>query len=334
MADSASDGTFAPLAMVQEVKEAREGELLRLPNVVGLGVGYKQVGGARTDELAVIVYVERKAASGSLGDAERAPGVLAVPTQARVVPRVPQEPLRTLSLPDIRVPTDVQEVGRVEAQTFVDRVRPVKPGYSISHFEVTAGTFGCLVRDVAPPHDIYILSNNHVLANSNVAAPGDAVFQPGPFDGGKVEDTVAHLSRFVPIFLDDPERYNLVDAALAKPLDMRLVTSSIVGLGTPRGTKEAALDMLVTKSGRTTQNTTGTVTGIDVTISVNYGAGVGYFRNQILTTAMSQGGDSGSLLLSPELEATGLLFAGSEEVTIHNSITDVLMALGVELITV
>ncbi len=334
MADAGNDGVFAPLAVVQEVKKAREGELLRLPNVVGLGVGYKQVGGARTDELAVIVYVERKAASGSLRDGERAPGVLEGPAQARVVPREPQEEARTLELPDMRVPTDVQEVGRVEAQTFVDRVRPVKPGYSISHFEVTAGTFGCLVRDVAPPHDIYILSNNHVLANSNVAAPGDAVLQPGPFDGGTVEDVIAHLSRFVPIFLGDPERYNLVDAALAKPLDLRLVTSSVVGLGTPRGTREAALDLLVTKSGRTTQTTTGTVTGIDVTIAVNYGAGVGYFRNQILTTAMSQGGDSGSLLLTPELEATGLLFAGSTEVTIHNSITDVLMALGVELITV
>ena len=333
MADARDDGVFVPLAAVQEVKEAHEGELLRLPNVVGLGVGYKRVGGARTDELAVIVYVERKAAAQSLGSAERAPGVLSAPTQTRVVPRG-QEEARTLPLPDIRVPTDVQEVGRVEAQTFVDRVRPVKPGYSVAHFEVTAGTFGCLVRDVAPPHDVYILSNNHVLANSNVAAPGDAVLQPGIFDGGKPENTVAHLSRFVPIFLGDPERYNLVDAALAKPLDLRLVTSSVVGLGTPRGTREAALDMLVTKSGRTTQTTTGTVTGVDVTIAVNYGAGVGYFRNQILTTAMSQGGDSGSLLVTPELEATGLLFAGSAEVTIHNSITDVLMALGVELITV
>ena len=139
MADAANDGTFAPLAMVQEVKKAREGELLRLPNVVGLGVGYKQVGGARTDELAVIVYVERKAAAQSLRNAERAPGVLDAPAEARVVPRGPQEEARTLSLPNIRVPTDVQEVGRVEAQTFVDRVRPIKPGYSISHFEVTAG---------------------------------------------------------------------------------------------------------------------------------------------------------------------------------------------------
>ena len=93
--------------------------------------------------------------------------------------------------------------------------------------------------------------------------------------------------------------------------------------------------MVVTKSGRTTETTTGRVIGVDATIAVGYGAsGTAYFRNQILTTGMSQGGDSGSLLLERGTgAATGLLFAGSSRVTVHNNISNVLMALGVEIVT-
>jgi hypothetical protein len=49
---------------------------------------------------------------------------------------------------------------------------------------------------------------------------------------------------------------------------------------------------------------------------------------------MSQGGDSGSLLLSrADQMATGLLFAGSSSVTIHNNITNVIMALKISIVT-
>ena len=69
-------------------------------------------------------------------------------------------------------------------------------------------------------------------------------------------------------------------------------------------------------------------------VTPNPPAGVAYFRNQIFTKAMSQGGDSGSLLLSrADQKATGLLFAGSPQVTVHHNIANVLMALDVDLIT-
>jgi hypothetical protein len=48
---------------------------------------------------------------------------------------------------------------------------------------------------------------------------------------------------------------------------------------------------------------------------------------------MAAGGDSGSLLMNFDLEAVGLLFAGSPLVTIHNHIADVQNALGVEVVT-
>ena len=55
------------------------------------------------------------------------------------------------------------------------------------------------MRDAATGQRL-ILSNNHVLANSNDAQVGDTVVQPGSIDGGHaVSDKIAELERFVPI---------------------------------------------------------------------------------------------------------------------------------------
>ena len=75
------------------------------------------------------------------------------------------------------------------------------------------------------------------------------------------------------------------------------------------------------KTGRTTNFTTGTVTNINATVNVNYGGGnVARMARQIVTTHMSAGGDSGSLLCDMKRNAVGLLFAGSATRTIHNHI--------------
>lgn len=303
---------------LQAGKEAREKEILTLPNVVGVGLGYKEVKGKETKEVCVSVYVEKKVPRDQLSKNQLVPSTL-------VVPETTEE-----------VKVDVREVGRVVALAFNSRVRPAKPGHSIGHYRITAGTFGCLARDACYPGHIYILSNNHVLANSNAAAIGDSIIQPGRVDGGSSPgDKVATLSRFVPIHFGGVDDYNLVDAALARPVDMRMIMASINALGIPRGIAEATLGMEVTKSGRTTQVTTGKVIGVDATIRVGYHtAGTAYFRNQIITSNMSRGGDSGSLLMSREGHmATGLLFAGSNKVTVHNNILNVMMALRVDIIT-
>ncbi len=300
------------LVKVQAVKDANEEKLLPLPNVVGVGIGYKEKSGKQTSEVCVKVYVESKVDKQKLSPTE-------------IIPPAYD-----------KVKTDVHEVGRINALKFKSKIRPSTPGYSIGHYKVTAGTFGCLVRDVCSPCRVHILSNNHVLANSNASRIGDPILQPGHYDGGSYPaDLIARLSRFVPIYFGHANRYNLVDAALALPTNQRDVTASIVNIGIPKGTVEAALGMKVIKSGRTTETTTGRVIGVNVSVAVGYGSpGVAYFRNQILTTNMSKGGDSGSLLLSKDDQlATGLLFAGSDKVTVHNNIANVLMALGVEIIT-
>jgi hypothetical protein len=298
-------------AEIAEVRVPAEAEILVKANVNGMGFGYKTVKGKTTDKPCIKVYVTEKLP----------------PEQVTVEDLVPQE--------FMGVPLDVEEVGIIEAQEFKVRVRPARPGYSIGHYRITAGTFGCLVRDRCCS-GIYILSNNHVLANSNAANIGDPILQPGRYDGGTLpDDLIAKLTRFVPINFGDINQYNLVDAAIAHPIETRLVRADIINIGIPQGCAEAGLDMPVMKSGRTTQTTKGAVVGLDVSIAVTYGGGrVAYFRDQILTTNMSAGGDSGSLLLNTEREAVGLLFAGSDKVTVHNRITNVLLALGVELVII
>jgi predicted ATP-dependent Lon-type protease len=91
--------------------------------------------------------------------------------------------------------------------------------------------------------------------------------------------------------------------------------------------------MAVRKSGRTTGFTTGEITVIEATVTVCYGSGKdAVFENQLIMGPMSQGGDSGSLIVAAgSLQAVGLLFAGSEQSTIANPIQAVLNCLDVTL---
>ena len=118
------------------------------------------------------------------------------------------------------------------------------------------------------------------------------------------------------------QQANQVDGAVAKPTGPEVVSNEILEIGTVTEDTEPELGMEVKKSGRTTGVTTGTIQLLDASVNVGYGgAKTALFTNQILTTNMSQGGDSGSLLVSREgNRAVGLLFAGSDQVTIHNPI--------------
>lgn len=339
---------MAELQDVREVKEKHKEEILSRPNVVGVGAGYKRQGGEATDQIVVVALVKEKLPLSALSAEE------VVPTHVD------------------GILTDVVEVGELKAlQARTDRWRPAPPGVSLGHYRITAGTFGCVVRDRNSGERL-ILSNNHVLANENDADVGDAILQPGVADGGiAAQDTIATLLRYIPLHYegepsDDsclPLRWvgdaaraigwqsladrlardavapsNLVDAALARPVDAN-ISEEILEIGLVGGTTPALLGMAVRKSGRTTGLTTGQVQVIDATVRVTYSGGrIARFENQILTSDMSLGGDSGSLLVSSETlvasetpVAVGLLFGGSDVVTIHSPIDIVLELLAVDL---
>jgi hypothetical protein len=124
-----------------------------------------------------------------------------------------------------------------------------------------------------------------------------------------------------------------VDCALARPVNDGDVLDDILTIGKVTGTVEAALGMALRKSGRTTGFTTGEVLVVDATVDVSYGTNqTARFEGQIIAGAMSEGGDSGSLVVSGDPpKAVGLLFAGSSQSTILNPIQLVLDALEIDI---
>ncbi|OXM53807.1 hypothetical protein CFP71_20755 [Amycolatopsis thailandensis] len=342
---------FLSLATVQA---SEENALLDRQNVVGVALGTKWSGGTDTGEKAITVLVDTKLPSELLRDDDLIPATLSgVPTDVQQVGvlqagRTVAPPKVNGASPSLAEAPAAPPVRQVETPreavdplTLARRFRPAFGGVSVGHFQITAGTYGTAVYDAAAlpgiPPRFYILSNNHVLANTNAAAIGDPILQPGPFDGGVIpSDIIARLSRYVPIKFITPGQpvpLNFVDAAVAEgqfhDLDRR-----IFWVGDLRGVNPApTVGLAVQKTGRTTNWTTGRITNINATVDVNYGGGrVARFANQLLTTNMSAGGDSGSIVAELDNDfAVGLLFAGSPAVTVVNRITLVEAALGIRV---
>lgn len=342
------------------------GRLLQKPNVIGVGSGYREKGGKKTDEKAIIVFVTKKVAPHRLnGEA--------------IVPRTLQgQRVDVMEIGEVRFME--QEIPAAQEEDEAppqgggrrSRQRPAPGGVSIGHYKVTAGTLGCAVTDQGTG-EIFILSNNHVLANSSTgedgrASAGDPVLQPGSYDGGMAEgDTIARLERFVPLCLTSQPpncvtaRYweslanrilarlrsgyrlyleksngegNLIDAALARPLHEGSLSPEILELGRPGGTAEVYPGDGVVFSGRTSGVVRGAVIARDVSLFITMEQGKElYFVDQLVTSAVSRPGDSGSLLLDEQNRAAGLLFAGSEKVSVCNRFQNVSRLLRVELLS-
>ena len=206
-----------------------------------------------------------------------------------------------------------------------------------------AGTLGALVQDERGRQ--YLLSNNHVLARSDHASLGDAVVQPGLIDNnctpngdGAGTQPVGNVTGWLPLSAHSTN----ADAAIAEvgshmvdPLGSiqefgsrqpdgtlaaaPLGTSSTGGKGEP-----ATLQLRVAKSGRTTGLTCGSVSVVDVDVSVDYYRDCAethpylskIFTHQIGVSGnhLSDAGDSGAVLVDTEnAEPVGLYFAGGSD---------------------
>jgi hypothetical protein len=319
------------------MNEILKRELLKKKNVVAVCTGQKYIKGVNTRRAAIVVFVTQKI------------------------------PISQLSAEDIvpdtidGIKSDVQISGPIKALAF-DRTkkwRPAPGGVSIGHPLITAGTLGMIVRK---GNIRYILSNNHVLANSNNAKIGDETWQPGKYDGGGAMDLIGHLADFITInFLGDgstcpvargwawvfnafaklfhrksrQKTYSLennkVDCAITRPFDED-VSEEILEIGVPNGFNMSELNVgdVIKKSGRTSGLNEGTVIGMDGVASVGYDDKIAVFEDQIFTTQIAQGGDSGSAVLNERNQVVGLLFAGSDQMTIVNKIANVIDALGLD----
>jgi hypothetical protein len=221
-----------------------------------------------------------------------------------------------------------------------------------------AGTLGGAVVD--SNGNLFILSNNHVLAQTNTISPGEPIIHPASLDSvckDPLEDpkTVATLTDFVDIKFCQAKgplllrcKNNTVDAAIAavEP-DMVASDGYILDIGPTGSTPASAyVGMKVQKSGRSTGYTTGTVAAVDVSVLVCYAlpctvaANLANFVNQVRVgpAGFSGLGDSGSMILEckesggacdPSPAPVGLLFAGGDGSTFFNRFEDVQSAFGV-----
>jgi len=215
------------------------------------------------------------------------------------------------------------------------------------------GTLGALVAD--RDNNLFILSNNHVLAESDQARAGDTIVQPALVDlncNPQAGRTVGSLRYVVPI---ESSQSN-VDAALAAATPAVDGTGAILQLGpavngvlSPAAPAEGTGETLtagllnqlrVVKSGRTTGLTCSTVNTVNLSVQVDYYYDCAETKPYYTKTYVNQigmpgisfadSGDSGALVLdAANAQPVGLFFASGADDTNHgfsvaNPIQDVL----------
>ncbi len=232
---------------------------------------------------------------------------------------------------------------------------PIALGTSGSNIDDKSGIYCCggtlgslLIRNGS----YYILSNNHVLARSDLAAQGEPISQPGLIDTNcstAGTQTVANLTSFVNLETASTN----VDAAIALIVPGAVdLAGNILSLGatatgsTPdsgpphQGMGIAAfIGQSVAKSGRTSGLTCGSVAVTNLSTSVTYprpcNGNTSFTANYTHQIAVSGGsasfsfqGDSGSLIVDEQTaDPVALLYGGSDTDSVGNPVGDVLAAL-------
>lgn len=280
-------------------------------NVQGIGLGYKVKNGFSSFEKCIKVFVSKKILKEDILKEDL------IPTTYK------------------GIKTDVFESGFMIIESLTDKVRPVPGGYNIGPISTdNSGTFGCLVTD---SKYYYILSNNHILSyygkvplDTLIVQPSTKILTPDP------ENAIATLSKFIPLQMatTKSEPINYVDCAIAKITKRSQVYTQIAFIGRIKAITNATLGIDVQKVGSITELTYGKVTGLNVRCRIFGKKGeVCIFKNQVITTKMTEGGDSGSILLNMNMEAIGLGMSGSTTTTMFNPIKEVLSALNVQIVT-
>jgi endonuclease G, mitochondrial len=211
------------------------------------------------------------------------------------------------------------------------KLQSIQPGISIGHARGSAGTLGMLVRGIdGDANTVYVLSADHVLADTDVPSAGDAIIQPGREDGGGANDVVAALTRRSVIF----------DAAVATYVDdgMRTITNQVAQ--TPdviHGFDFAEIGTVLVKAGAVSCVTQAEVDGI----GLFEGLGPGYHLKQVSLDIddgpIATGGDSGAIWYDPTTSrAVGLHVRGNafatpqEQFAIATSVVKLCAALRID----
>lgn len=304
----------AAQSKVKEVREKHEPELFAIEGVSGVSVD--------EENNEIIVYIEKPEIS------NKVPKKLeGFPVRHEVIGRI--EALQTTTAPSPITISLTTTYSRTAKQ------RPVFGGISVGNPYITAGTLGLVT------YDGKVLSNAHVLAldsKSNFLPIGTPTWQPGKIDGGTTYDQIGALYKYIPIIFNKIRANNYADAAISTLTvggnQGSVLDGTNTGFYTISGTTTVTKGDTVRKSGRTTGVTTNTVIDTQASVRVSYGTKWAIFRDQILVSHVNQpfsaGGDSGSAV-DKDGEFVGLLFAGSDTITVVNKGKYILGPLGISV---
>ncbi len=303
---------------IRPIKKKAEADLLKRPGVQAVDIGPKIVGGKKTGELAIRVYVaEKKDVPPKQRIPEEIDGVSTDVIQLKFklnafVPVV-----------DIAPRVDATRYGTIKGGMSVGPCRSVflePPDVPVAGNYNVVGTLGALVID-NESGDRWALTNFHVAAVTDGWSVGDSMAQPGLPDGGACPaDGIGDLRRAV-IAGTTGAGGPGVDGAVIR-LASRPTDCSILEIGDVEGTAVATDGMAVRKRGRTTELTFGSVESTTLTVTVPYGDGIGgvTLEDQILievneaqSATFGISGDSGSAVVNEDNRIVGLYFAGNEE---------------------
>ena len=180
----------------------KNAHLLWRGNVVAVGAGLKRKNGRNTGIPCITVVVTKKMPQKQLADYDR------IPTQVEAFQTDVIEAGSKFRIPlPLRGGALIKTKATMSLSNAIDptkRHRPIMPGISVGHYLVTAGTIACIVYDKVSGRPL-ILSNWHVLVGGDDAEVGDAIYQPGAYDGGTAADRIGSLFRFVPMKWDQDD---------------------------------------------------------------------------------------------------------------------------------
>jgi hypothetical protein len=287
---------------------------LRLPGVHAVGFGSKQVRGRRTGEPAVIFYVDRKRDPASIPEAER------IPLQFE------------------GYQTDVVESARAMPHADTDKYRPLEGGCQLAeagscNTSASYGTLGCIVLDTTNNNAACLLTNNHVLEDTDT---GGRVYQPSA--DCNCCDSCPNVVAFKARGLYSAR----VDGAIATLKSGVDYNNEILEYGAVTGTYNltdqdaASGTYVIRKRGRTTGATSGILASITYSTTVGGRSMTGQIRVDWQNAQpFSQKGDSGSVYVNQAMQVVGLNHAGPTSndgsYGVGSPIADVLSELSVTL---
>jgi hypothetical protein len=282
---------------IKRVKDEFGQKLLNIPGVTGLAIAAKVTDNKKLNELAIIVYVEKKRKPGDI------PGNQLIPKQINGVNT------DVIERPILR---GVHQSGS-GSQPDTLQYPKLCGGINIGGGPVAGprelGTLSTIAYDRSDPPIFKAIVSRHVAAPRVAWNPGDPLFRPG--------DSYNIVAQLEAVALYTRDTVLPIDAALAHIIDQNNILCQIAELGEVRGIikNDQLLKMFddanttgntihVKKRGITSGVTTGTIVAVDSGYEIGYPNDIGHVQfpdSMIEINADSEffslAGDSGASIL-------------------------------------